>query len=183
MKKFFIYTVFSLLLFISFNVNIVQAQNSPVMPVDKVTKLITYQQVVQVEGKKDELYIRGIGWVNKEFKNPEDVTNVRDRNNGVIKGISRFRIKYTEDEVNMNAGTIEYTFILEFKDGRYRYTFTDFLLKDVSRQGIEMWLNKQDPAYNPRWDQYLTQVDEYVRKKIESLRESMKPPVVKDENW
>ena len=173
----------SLIFTLTINFRILHAQVSPVMPIDEVSKLISYQEVVQVKGIKDELYIRGIAWINKEFKNPEDVTRVRDRENGIIKGISRFKIKYSENEVNVVAGVIEYSFVLEFKDGRYRYTFTEFLLKQVSRHKIEIWLNKEDPAYNPRWDEYLKQVDEYVKTKIASLKEGMQPPVVKDDNW
>jgi len=161
--------------------SISNAQFTP--PIDEVTELVSYQEVVQVEGNPDELYIRAIAWINSEFKNPEDVTRVRDRNNGKIKGTSRFRINYTEKDVKRNAGTIEYTFILEFKEGRYRYTFTEFLLKDLSRQGIEKWLDKEDPAFNPLWEEYLKQVDEYTKGKIESLKKGMQPPKVKDDEW
>jgi hypothetical protein len=70
------------------------------------------------------------------------------------------------------------------KEGRYRYTITNFNYKDVSRQPIEIWLNKKDKAYIPAWDNYLKQVDVVIRKLIESLKEGMQPPaVVKPDEW
>ena len=161
-----------------------QQGSGDTIPIDEVTKLISYQEVIRESGKKDELYIRAIGWINKTFKNPASVTRVRDRESGKIKGISRFRIKYTDnDGNNLNASTIEYTFILEFKDGRYRFTFTELTIKQLSRIPVEKWLNKKDQAYNPKWDDYLVQIDTYIKEKITGLKKEMKPPGKKDDNW
>lgn len=182
-------TLLNYLIIISFlacNIGNVAAQqgSGDTMPIDEETKLISYQEVIRESGKKDELYIRAIGWINNTFKNPTSVTRVRDRENGKIKGISRFRIKYTDkDGNNLNASIIEYTFILEFKEGRYRFTFTELTIKQTSRIPVEKWLNKQDQAYNPKWDDYLVQIDTYIKEKIASLKKEMKPPVKKDDNW
>ncbi|NLL29406.1 MAG: hypothetical protein GX259_11515, partial [Bacteroidales bacterium] len=68
MKKLFL---ISALIFVSITLN---AQVS----VDPDTKLITYQEVVTMEGTKDVLYSRAIAWINSYFKNPQGVTTKRD---------------------------------------------------------------------------------------------------------
>ncbi|MCX6271886.1 MAG: DUF4468 domain-containing protein [Bacteroidetes bacterium] len=161
-----------------------QPEATPVIPVDESTKLITYKEVVQEKGTRDELYNRGIEWINAFFKNPVDVTRTRDKDNGLIKGIARFKLFYADkDGFKRETGMCEYEFTLEFKEGRYRVIFTNFILKEVSRRPIERWLNKLDPAYNPQWDDYLKQVDTYVKETTANLKKAMQPPVKKDDSW
>lgn len=156
----------------------------PNIPVDTITKLISYKEVVQEKGTRDTLYIRAIAWINSYFPNPTDVTRVRDRDNSVIKGIHRFKLYYTDkDGSKRETSLCEYAFSIECKDGRYRYTFTDFIRKEASRQPIERWLDKKDPAYNPQWDDYLRQVDNFVKETTTSLKKAMKPPVKVIDNW
>jgi hypothetical protein len=157
---------------------------SATIPVDDISKLITYKEVVNEKGSRDELYVRGIEWVSGFFKNPSEVTRTRDRDNGIIKGVHRFKLYYTDkDGFKRETNFCEYDFTIEFKEGRYRYTLTDFCLKEASRQHIERWLNKKDPAYNPQWDDYLLQVDTFVKEWSASLKKGMRPPIKKDDNW
>jgi hypothetical protein len=69
---------------------------------------------------------------------------------------------------------ILYSLKLELRDGRYRYTMSDFTLRQASRFPVEGWLDKSDRAYNPNWDIYLGQVDEFALSLVESLVEAMK---------
>jgi len=78
---------------------------------------------------------------------------------------------------------VTYLIKLEFKDNRFRYTLTDFSLKLASRFPIEKWMNKEDPAYNPNWDSYLFQVDTTMQRLVSTLKEKMKPTVVKKDEW
>jgi len=156
----------------------------PNIPVDSVTKLISYREVVTQKGTKDSLYVRAIAWINTFYPNPSDVTRVRDRDNGVIRGIHRFKLYYTDrDGSKHEAPLCEYSFSIECKDGRYRYTFTDFTRKEASRQPLERWLDKKDPAYNPQWEDYLQQVDTFVKETTASMKKAMKPPVKIIDNW
>ena len=88
-----------------------------------------------------------------------------------------------KDGFKREANFCEYEFTIECKEGRYRYTFTNFILKEVSRRPIERWLNKQDPAYNPQWDEFLKQVDTYVKETTASMNKAMQPQVKKEDNW
>ncbi len=153
------------------------------IPVDNTTGLITYQEVVPEEGTKNDFFNRAVGWVNETYKNPTSVTTVRDPQTGKIEGNYRFKIYQASDEqVNMEWGTILYSFRLEFKDGRYRYTFYDFLLKTESRFPIERWLDKTSPDYSKDWDMKLQKVDEYMSNLIRSLKTAMEPKAVKQES-
>jgi hypothetical protein len=72
--------------------------------------------------------------------------------------------------------------VIEFKENRYRYTIDELLLKSRTNMPVEKWLNKDDPAYDPRWDGYLQQIALYVNEWSTSLKEKMKPEVEKTED-
>ena len=48
----------------------------PLMPIDTITKQITYREVVQVEGTKDVLFDRAMEWIKKQYKNTRRKTGV-----------------------------------------------------------------------------------------------------------
>ncbi len=184
MKRFLINSCILAVLGIALN-NIICAQDSTsVVPIDKETNKITYQEVVPAKGTADDLYIRGIAWINAFYPNPTDVTKTRNREDGVIEGIARFKIFYVdEEERTRDAGLISYTIKLEFKNERYRYTITDFNFKQTSRFPVENWLDKNDPSYNPQWDDYISQVDTYIRSLITDLKKGMVEIVKKEDEW
>jgi len=155
-----------------------------VMPVDPDTKLITYKEVVTVEGTRGELYNRAIEWVNKQYKNPVDATKVRDQASGIIEIIHRIEVTKVDQGVTLLAGTVDYSMKLELKDGRYRYIITNFTNKAVSRQPIERWMNKDDSLYQPVYENYLKQVNDYTLNMIAGLKQAMLAPAAKkEETW
>ena len=79
---------------------------------------------------------------------------------------------------------IGYDFMIEFKQDRYRYTLNNFLLKSATRQPVEKWLDKTDPAYDVRWNEYLDQIAEYAKNWSSTLKEKMKPePEKAPDEW
>jgi len=72
---------------------------------------------------------------------------------------------------------------LEFKENKFRYTITDFNLKGSAYYPLEKWVNKQDPIYNANADNYLTQVDVYIKDMIKNLKKAMVPPIKKVDTW
>ena len=156
------------------------------LPVDPETGRIQYREVVQQDGSKEELFNRCVYWLNEFYKDPVRVTSLRDINTGKIVGKHQFRIYYIDDKGNkISAGMIGYDFMIEMKQDRYRYTLNNFLIKSKTRQPVAKWLNKKDPDYNIRWNEYLDQVDAYAQKWIESLKEKMQPQPEKktDDDW
>lgn len=154
------------------------------VPVDEDTKLITYKEVVQQEGDKDKLYKTAISWVNANYKNPNEVTSIREPENGKLVLNHRFKIINVDKKgLKTDAGVINYTLKLEFKPGKYRYVFTDFTLQATSKFPLERWLDKNDPQYTPACDVWLYQVDTTVNGIIKSLKKGMVPKVVKTDEW
>ena len=153
------------------------------VPVDPVSELITYQEVVQQEGTKDELFNRCVYWLNEFYANPVSVTRVRDQATGVIKGQHQLRVFYTDSEgYKKEGGMVQYDFVIELKEDRYRYTIDNFLLRVGSRYPLEKWLDKNDPNYDPRWDGYLQQINAFFRDEwIPALKRKMEPEVEKKE--
>jgi hypothetical protein len=178
MKK--ICLIFLLLTVISF-LGKVYSQN---IPIDTDTKLITYREVVQQQGTKDELYPRVIDWVNSFYKNPADACRVRNPENAIVETSHRIEIFFPEmDGIKKLAGYVNYSVKIECKENKYRYTVTDFTLKQASKFPIERWLDKNDKAYNANCDFFLKQVDDYTQNLIKTLKEKMQPTVKKEDNW
>lgn len=177
--QYYKHIVFPVLL-LMFSSYISSAQEA-VIPVDDETGLITYQEVVTEEGDKEVFFNRAISWINEYYSNPVDVTKTRNPETGIIKGLHRIRLKKTDaDGVQMDAGTVQYRFSLEFKEGRYRYTLNEFVLRQASKIPAEKWLNKTDPQSKS----YLQQIDDFAQSWVSGLKAGMKPEVQKsDDDW
>jgi hypothetical protein len=161
------------------------ALKSQTVPVDEDSRLITYQEVVEEQGDREEFFNRAVAWINSFYPNPVDVTKTRNPESGLIKGLHRFKIKSpAPDGTEVDAGIVQYEFTLEFREGRYRYTLSEFVLRQASRIPVEKWLDKNDPQYTPLWDNFLVQLDDFAQEWINSLKDGMKPPKVKaDDDW
>jgi len=48
---------------------------------------------------------------------------------------------------------------------------------------LEKWLNKQDPSYTAECNNYLTQVDKYMKDFIASLKKGMTEAKKAKDNW
>jgi hypothetical protein len=155
------------------------------VPVDEVTGLITYQDVVHTEGSKQELFNRVVGWVNQFYVNPTEATKVRSPESGIIEILHRFKITNEVDNgVQVDAGVILYSLKIELRDGRFRYTMNNFVLRQASRFPVERWLDKNDQAYDPGWEDYLNQIDVFASSLVESLKAAMQPEeIIKEEEW
>ncbi|MEI6888602.1 MAG: DUF4468 domain-containing protein [Bacteroidales bacterium] len=155
------------------------------LPLDPETNKITYKDVVNQEGNPGYLYDKAIQWFGYYYLSPASVFSVQDRTNGKVEGLGRLRIYNSDSKTgaHTDGGMVTYLIKIEFKENRFRYTITDFSLKLASRYPIEKWMNKSDPAYNPNWDLYLFQVDTTMQRLVLTLKEKMKPTVVKKDEW
>ncbi|NTW32809.1 MAG: DUF4468 domain-containing protein [Bacteroidetes bacterium] len=157
----------------------------PKLPIDTVTKKYTYTEVVQQKGTKDTLFNRAIHWIGIYFKNAQDVTDVRDKENGKIKGIYRFKIYNTplKDGTKIEAGIISFTFNIELKENRYRYKITDLNKKGPSYNALEKWIEKSKTSPVPEMDSYITQIDQYMQDFIKSMKKGMTEAVKVKDEW
>lgn len=95
-------------------------------PLDEETGRYSYQDVVSVEGvPDDDLYSRAKAWVATAYTSANDVIQLDDAAAGrlIVKG--NFAITYYLDRA-----WIHHTLTVEVKDGRYRYTLTDFVFEN-----------------------------------------------------
>jgi hypothetical protein len=163
-----------------------QQFNTDNIPVDKISKLITYTDVVPVKGISTKvLYKRAFDWFNKYYKNPTDVIRESDSTKGTIVGKSRFKISNAPDKKGLrtDAGLIMYTIKVNIREGRFKYEITELNQKALSYTPLEPWLDTTSKTYTPAYVGYLEQIDTQLRETIESLKTAMTttPPVKKDD--
>lgn len=172
-------TKFLLTFILNFTALILMSQTTNI-PVDEDTGEIIYRDVVDQKGTKEDFFNSAISWINSFYTNPVDVTQTRDPQSGIIKGLHRIKLKNTlDDGTQVDAGSIQYRFTLEFKEDRYRYTLFEFVLRQSSKIPAEKWLNDADPLSKS----YLKQIDDFAKEWIASLKEGMLPKVEKTDEW
>src|SRR5436309_13462529 len=94
----------------------------PAPPINETTARYEYQEVVKVDGvTASELHSRARSWAATAYRSAKAVTDLDDASAGrlVVKGT--FPVK-------LGTGYLDilHTWTIETKDGRYRYTLTDF---------------------------------------------------------
>jgi hypothetical protein len=161
---------------------------APQLPVDSITKKITYEGVVEVKDAKAELlYKRALAWFNSHYPNPKEAIRENDSLKFKIVGKPRFKIFNPADKSGLktDAGLVQYTITVACKDGRYRYEISEFNWKQVSYYACEKWMDTKDQYYTPAMADYLTQLDTYTKDSIKSLTDALaKDKAVKDrDNW
>jgi hypothetical protein len=147
----------------------------PAMKIDSKTNLITYTEVPEAPGTKDELYDRAMKWGGEYYKNFADKLRKQDKEAGEIEIFGRFPFfAYDKKGVKTTSrqGLAQYTLTIQFKDGRYKYTVTDLNIKATSYQALEAWLDREDVnATNHSY--YLTDIDAEIQTTVKSLKDAM----------
>jgi hypothetical protein len=155
-----------------------------IVPVDASGK-ITWQDVIPVpDVDAASMYNKGIEWINSYFPNAARVTKRRSPESGVIEGAHSIRLYDIHDGVKVPGQVINYNFTMEFRDGRFRYTITEFNLRAASRFPLERWLDRGGPFYNLANKKYLEQVRDEIEMMIDSMVASItKPEAPPEEEW
>ena len=157
----------------------------PDMPIDENTKLVTYKGVVNQSGSADELYERAVKWANKYFSNPMVVIKSADKAKTTLVCVSNIKISTlaNDGKTSVNAGFVYYTFTIETRENRFRYTITDLYKKESAQFPIEKWFDNTKPEWKPAYYDHLHQIDQAVKKLIADLEEGMKPEKVIIDEW
>ncbi len=157
----------------------VQAQDlaqAGTLPIDGESKLISYEKIVDVaDTKKSDLFERAVTWINDFYPNPADVVREKNPEMGRILCKARFKIFNPADKngVTTDAGVVQYTLTLLFKDGKYKYKFTEFNWKQLSYYPAERWMDTTSPTYQEVYAKYLGQIDEYTAKASAELQATL----------
>ncbi len=160
---------------------------SPQLPIDTITKKITYEEVVEVNGlSAEQLYKRALQWFHTHYKNPTEVIRENDSVKYIIVAKPRFRIYNPPDKegTKTDAGVVQYSLTVAARDGRFRYEVTDFNWKQISLYPIERWYNTSLPSYTNVYNEYLRQTDTSVQSVFADLKNAMvNAKASKKEDW
>ena len=168
------------MLVVLFSVTTLFAQTS--LPINEKTQKICFQKVINTVGSQDEVYNRIYGvFMNDYYKNPSNV--IQSNDGRVIKGKHHFQLD-NGDPVQSEWPWVIYRFVIEVREGRVRYTLTDFMQKTQSNHPVEEWLDKEATGYQPIWDNYLEQIAAFGEDWGAKFEESLVPEqVIEEEEW
>ncbi|CAN5508927.1 hypothetical protein BH11BAC1_BH11BAC1_11680 [soil metagenome] len=178
MQKIFLAVVLAIT--ISFSADAQKKKETPLpppeLPRDQVTNKITYEEVVDVPGKSaDEIYRKILGWFHAYYKNPGEVIRENDSLKFSVMGKPRFKISNLADKegTKSDAGLVQYTITVAAKDGRFKYTLTEFNWKGNSYYACEKWYDTALPSHTSAMDEYLRQTDNYAHTTVADLKNSV----------
>lgn len=116
--------VFIVLLFVAPTLAIGQSAH---LPIDSVTKLITYEEVVLVAGvNKDELHSRAREWFARVFNSAKSVIQMDDSRSGKMIGKGSAQASYTAMGQTVEYDLL-YTVSITAKDHKFRYEISSFI--------------------------------------------------------
>lgn len=117
-----------LYLFASFLLSVFWA-NAQLNNIDPETQKVLYQETVTIDSlKKEQIFKRAYDWMTNNFKTNK--FDVNDKVNYKLANEGSFPLSYTYDFKYKSNNTVTYSFTIEIKDGKYRYTFKDFKVYD-----------------------------------------------------
>ncbi|WP_299755358.1 DUF4468 domain-containing protein [uncultured Pontibacter sp.] len=116
----------AVLLCVSFN------SFSQSFPVEDGSGRIVYTGVEEGDGTADELYNKSKKWIVDTFHSIDHVLEVDSRTSSQIIGKGKVLIEGEEDFIGTTPPLIlHFTFALNFKDGRYKYEFSDLRFQQI----------------------------------------------------
>ncbi len=112
------------------------------LPIDS-TGDVSYQEVVNSNLSKDQLYANAQEWIAKTFGDYKNVIQFEDKKNGklILKGTSYVKHYVEVNIAGMNISNserIQFTLTIECRDNKYRYTLDNiFVIFSTSSQDFE----------------------------------------------
>lgn len=157
----------------------------PYFPIDSTTGLVTYTDVVKVDGvPADSLYDLALAWMKTFYKSPSEVIKTADRDNGLLDIRHSFYVTRDDKGQTVKAGLINYYLTLQFRDGRWKYTITKVNLEAPAYFGIEKWINDEKYRADKNVPGYLDQIDRFMDDLITKMTAGIQPPPPpKKDDW
>ncbi len=164
------------LVFTSFNFS---STAQIVMPKDETGK-ITYLDIVKMDSIPfDTIYKRIKDWV--KFSYPKSKTTI-DSVSRHIATRGRFLVYLNPGVLKEIHGAIRYDLLIELKENRYRYVFTNFVFEYYKQDkfykfnptGKEKPLEEEKfPGWQSAWEKHKYNTDAHVKAKVEDLKKSV----------
>lgn len=127
---------------------------------------VVYTEVIKIDDlSKSDLYKRAKKWVVLNYKSANDVIQLDDKEDGIIIAKGTFGIRYYTRNPK-----IEHTLQIETKNGRFKYTISNFIYND--NQGYTFFIENFPKGWAGKKKLYRL-IDEEVNKIISNLKQSM----------
>ncbi len=165
----------------SFAVSAQKEKEYPV-PYNKDKDKIIYEEVVSEKGvDKKTLFERFNNWGEKFYRNYSGKVEKKkkDANPPVVKLDGWAELKYP----NYESERINYELTIQFKDGRYKYSFHKLHIDRGYFFGLEKWIEpKQIPKEKAQ--EKLKTLDKKMNSVIKEMKDYISnPPKEKDDSW
>ncbi|MBC7488422.1 MAG: DUF4468 domain-containing protein [Cytophagaceae bacterium] len=145
-----------------------QSQN---LPIDPETKKVMYQETVEIDSlTKDVLAERAKVWMTQFYKS--DKLDLNDVANSRIMKEGYFLIKLTYDYKYKSENNVSYMITIASKEGKYRYSITDFKFYNV-KSGPKTVVSLET-AYAKMNTQNKGEANTQIPKEIATLVEDLK---------
>ena len=156
------------------------AQNN--LPKDSNGK-ITYTDIIIDSGASaQQLYVQAKNWINKHHKSTSKSIEF-DSVAGKLTAKGYYLV-YSKGVVSKQVhGAIRYNVLIEVKDNKYRYSFSDFVFEYYQQNrnyqyvptGKEKPLEEEKFAgFQKSWDNHKLDNDKLIKSQISSLKSAMK---------
>ena len=151
--------------------------NALTLPRDPETNKFTCEEIVQVDSASTRsLFDRGALWFEQKFKSQQ--LNVRNPESGILSHSGSFPVSFVYAG-RTQENQMLYTLTIAMKDGRYKYTFTDFMLSEnatgtTRSVTLESYCDqKGNKATRRVQGEYQQQVDAEVKKIAADLKAAL----------
>ncbi|HTF81856.1 MAG TPA: DUF4468 domain-containing protein [Cytophagales bacterium] len=165
-----------LIAFLCFTAHLIGAQI--ILPIDSSTGKVTYYEVVKTDTSlsKAILLINAEKWAEKNLK----VEEIKADSHKIVC-VGLLGMSESKGILEKNSGRFTYDFILEVKDAKYRYMFTNFVYNKytVDKNGKRQYEHKKHieepkaPGWNKLWNKHKATLDQQIRALIVDLKEQM----------
>lgn len=186
--------LFLLLLILNFSAN-AQDFTEFELPIND-DGIVTFSDVVKIPGATTEsLYSSGREWFVTTFKSADDVLQMDDRTAGKLIGKAYSEIPVGSG-ISATTTRLYYTVKLYFKEGRYKYEFTDLYYLAYANQYntnpqntpvesiIIDYLKKKNGKVRTLNAQYKTETVKTMKRMIENIRMAIaKETAADDDDW
>ncbi len=153
-------------------------------PIDSTSKKILYTNVEIIDSVPTaQLYKNAEMWMSKNFKSPTNYDTQFNLKEGFIKCNTSYLV-YTKGMMSKEIhGRISYDIMIEIKEKKYRYTFTNFVFEYYKQNRqyqyeptgrIKPLEEPKYPGWQPVWNKHKIQANNTVQQLIVSLKLAMK---------
>lgn len=161
--------------------------NAQTVYLDSTTNKYTISEIVKVDSSltKDKLYSNAREWLSIIAVDSKSIIQMDDRELGKIIFKSDMSVTSEFLFTDWDAGYVEYTFSLYFKDGRYKYVVTDFYHTGNEKFSSAGPFENEGPdgsgVTHSNWIDMRNSVYTRLESLILDLKKSMSK--ISDDNW